>query len=52
MHHPVQLRYPHWNSVFCENKPLAEHSRRKAIEWCIQHDALWFSSHFGHVLNS
>lgn len=46
MHSPVQFTHPHWNSVFCENKPLAEQSRRKAIDWCKEHDALWFSSHF------
>ncbi|MFC6211670.1 MULTISPECIES: MBL fold metallo-hydrolase [Rahnella] len=46
MHNPVQFAYPHWNSVFCENKPLAEQSRIKAIDWCKEHHALWFSSHF------
>jgi len=46
MHSPVQFTHPHWNSVFCENKPLAEQSRRKVIDWCKEHDALWFSSHF------
>lgn len=46
MHHEVQFEHPHWNSVFCENKPQASLSRRKAIDWALEHQAIWFSSHF------
>ena len=46
MHHPVQFRFPDWNSVFCEDKPQAIHSRQKALEWAVGNKALWFSSHF------
>ncbi|ARS52800.1 MBL fold metallo-hydrolase [Kushneria konosiri] len=46
MHHPIQTRYPHWNSTFCENKPYAVASRQWALDWCVQHDALYCSSHF------
>ncbi|NRB55990.1 MAG: MBL fold metallo-hydrolase [Salinicola sp.] len=46
MHHPVQTRYPHWNSTFCEDKPRAGTSRAWALDWCAEHDALYFSSHF------
>lgn len=46
MHHPIQTRYPHWNSTFCEDKPLAATSRAWALDWCAAHDALYFSSHF------
>ncbi len=46
MHHPLQFRFPQWNSVFCENKPQAVDSRQKALEWATGHQALWFSSHF------
>ena len=46
MHHPLQFRFPEWNSVFCENKLQAVRSRQKALEWATAHQALWFSSHF------
>lgn len=46
MHHPVQFHYPHWNSRFCEDLPRAVVSRRNVIDWCRQHHAVWFSSHF------
>ncbi|MDO6408744.1 MBL fold metallo-hydrolase [Pantoea phytobeneficialis] len=46
MHHPLQFQFPRWNSVFCENKALAVRSRQLAIDWCLQHQAIWFSSHF------
>lgn len=46
MHHPIQFTYPRWNSVFCENKAQAVRSRQLAIDWCLQHQAIWFSSHF------
>ncbi|NIF21557.1 MBL fold metallo-hydrolase [Candidatus Pantoea multigeneris] len=46
MHHPVQFQYPHWNSVFCENLSLATASRQRVIDWCREHRAIWFSSHF------
>ncbi|WP_058972941.1 MBL fold metallo-hydrolase [Type-D symbiont of Plautia stali] len=46
MHHPVQFQHPHWNSLFCEDLPLAIASRQRVIDWCRQHQAIWFSSHF------
>lgn len=46
MHHPVQFQHPHWNSLFCEDLPLATASRQRVIDWCQQHQAIWFSSHF------
>lgn len=46
MHHPIQTRYPHWNSTFCEDKPRAATSRSWALDWCADHEALYFSSHF------
>ncbi|MDE1186732.1 MAG: MBL fold metallo-hydrolase [Pantoea sp.] len=46
MHHPIQFQFPLWNSVFCEDKALAVRSRQRAIDWCLQNQAIWFSSHF------
>ncbi len=46
MHHPIQFEHPHWNSLFCEDLPLAIASRKQVIDWCRQHQAIWFSSHF------
>lgn len=46
MHHPIQVSHPHWNSVFCEDPPGAEHSRRRMLDWCAKNHALYLSSHF------
>ncbi|MGB7757063.1 MAG: MBL fold metallo-hydrolase [Salinisphaera sp.] len=46
LHHPVQARFPHWNSTFCEDKPRAVSARAWALDWCARHEALYFSSHF------
>ncbi|ORM63587.1 MBL fold metallo-hydrolase [Pantoea rodasii] len=48
MHHPIQFQHPLWNSLFCEDLPLAIASRQRVIDWCRQHQAIWFSSHFHH----
>ncbi|EJL86885.1 MBL fold metallo-hydrolase [Pantoea sp. GM01] len=46
MHNPIQFQYPHWNSLFCEDKALAVTSRQHVMDWCAQHQAIWFSTHF------
>lgn len=46
MHHPIQVAHPKWNSTFCEDKPRAATSRKQALEWCAEHNALYLSSHF------
>lgn len=46
MHHPIQFQHPHWNSRFCEDLPQAIASRQRVIDWCAEHQAIWFSSHF------
>lgn len=46
MHNPLQVVHPHWNSTFCEDKPRAAASRQRALAWCAEHDALYFSTHF------
>jgi glyoxylase-like metal-dependent hydrolase (beta-lactamase superfamily II) len=46
MHNPIQFQHPHWNSLFCEDKVLAVISRQRVMDWCRQHQAIWFSTHF------
>lgn len=46
MHHPLQVEHPDWNSTFCEDKPRAARSRLRALAWCADHGALYFSTHF------
>lgn len=46
MHHPIQIARPQWNSVFCEFQDDARQSRRWALDYAVDHQALFFSSHF------
>lgn len=46
MHHPVQVTRPDWTSMFCEKPDLAEESRRWALDYCMEREAIYFSSHF------
>lgn len=46
MHNEIQFKYPAWNSLFCVDQPLAIHSRQRVVDWCQQHQAIWFSTHF------
>ena len=47
MHHPVQIYAPHWNSRFCEIPETARLTRRRMLEYCAEHRALLFPTHFG-----
>ena len=46
MHNPVQIAKPAWNSVFCEFQDDARLSRRWALDYAVEHQAVFFSSHF------
>lgn len=46
LHTPVQVYCPEWNSVFCEFAEAARASRYWALEHAVEHDALYFSTHF------
>lgn len=46
MHNPLQVEHPQWNSTFCEDKPRAAISRQRVLAWCVEHGALYFSTHF------
>lgn len=45
-HSPLQFSHPEWNSVFCSDHDQAEKSRRRAMAWCAENNALWCSAHF------
>lgn len=46
MHHPIQVKKPEWNSVFCEFGEDARRSRLWALNYAADSDALFFTSHF------
>jgi len=46
MHHPIQVRRPQLNSIFCADAEAARLSRIKMLEFAADNNALYFSSHF------
>jgi len=46
MHHPLQVYYPEWNSIYCENPQQAQQSRLWALNYAARENLTWFSSHF------
>jgi len=54
VHHPLQLRYPHLNSMFCADPEKAANTRRAVLEDCAEHNSVLMPVHFagssrGHV---
>jgi glyoxylase-like metal-dependent hydrolase (beta-lactamase superfamily II) len=49
MHHPIQVYYPEWNSVYCEDALQARASRRRVLNYLADKHALFFSSHFAET---
>lgn len=54
LHHPLQVLRPELMSVFDPERDRSLQSRRWALDYAADHDAIWFSSHFpassaGHV---
>lgn len=54
LHHPLQILNPELMSVFDPNHERSLQSRRWALDYAADQDAIWFSSHFpmpsaGHV---
>jgi glyoxylase-like metal-dependent hydrolase (beta-lactamase superfamily II) len=45
-HNPIQVRRPAWNSMFDAFADEARQSRRWALDFSADHDALVFTSHF------
>ncbi|VBB08875.1 metallo-beta-lactamase [Lucifera butyrica] len=46
LHHPIQVRYPEWNSSFDAFTEQARASRLWALEYAVERQAVLFSSHF------
>lgn len=54
LHHPLQVRRPELNSMFCEFPEAATRARHWALEYAADHDTTVFTTHFadtsaGHV---
>jgi glyoxylase-like metal-dependent hydrolase (beta-lactamase superfamily II) len=47
VHHPVQIHYPHWNSIFCEDPERARSTRHEVLLRAAALQALVFPAHFG-----
>jgi hypothetical protein len=46
MHSPLQVHAPELSSVFCADPDQARRSRERVLNYCAEHQALYFSSHF------
>lgn len=46
MHHPLQIRFPDWNSNLCENREMARETRRRVLERCADNGSLLLPAHF------
>lgn len=46
LHHPIQVRYPAWNSLFDAFADQARASRLWALEYAVEDQAILFTSHF------
>lgn len=47
MHQPIQVFHPDWASGYCEDKPLAEITRRRILGMAADEGALILPMHFG-----
>jgi glyoxylase-like metal-dependent hydrolase (beta-lactamase superfamily II) len=47
MHHPIQCRYPEWDTAFDVDAPMAKKTRRAFCERYADSDVLVFGTHFG-----
>jgi glyoxylase-like metal-dependent hydrolase (beta-lactamase superfamily II) len=45
-HHPIQVHEPEWNTRFCEIPEQAQVTRKRVLEYCAEHDARLFPTHF------
>jgi len=49
MHSPIQVHAPELCSVFCADHVAARQSRERVLNYCAEHKALYFSSHFAET---
>lgn len=47
VHCPIQVCRPEWNSAFCEDQERARQSRRWALNYAADRQALFLPAHFG-----
>ncbi|WP_459176526.1 MBL fold metallo-hydrolase [Ewingella americana] len=46
LHHPLQVYYPELNSMYCEFAGSARASRLWSLQYAVERQAVWFSTHF------
>lgn len=46
LHHPVQVHEPGWSTRFCDDPVQAVTTRHGVLEYCVEHRALLFPTHF------
>ena len=54
IHHPIQLRYPDWQTKFCTDPLQSAQTRRRVLEAAVERQSLLVPAHFvaphcGHV---
>ncbi|KZY36335.1 hypothetical protein A3731_15995 [Roseovarius sp. HI0049] len=47
LHNQAQVFHPEWNSIFCEDAETTRRSRRWALDYCADRNALYFGTHLG-----
>jgi glyoxylase-like metal-dependent hydrolase (beta-lactamase superfamily II) len=46
IHHPIQMRYPHWSCMGCMDPEMANRSRLRILEACADTNAMLLPAHF------
>jgi glyoxylase-like metal-dependent hydrolase (beta-lactamase superfamily II) len=45
-HNPIQVNYPHWTTMFCDNKEQANETRIKLVDDLIDSETIILAAHF------
>jgi glyoxylase-like metal-dependent hydrolase (beta-lactamase superfamily II) len=45
-HNPIQVNYPHWTTMFCDNKEQANETRIKLVDDLIDSETIVLAAHF------
>jgi hypothetical protein len=46
IHHPIQIKYPHWSCFGCRDQVEAAETRRSILQQCVETRALLLPAHF------
>ena len=46
LHNPIQVCYPHWTTMFCEDKEKANETRIKLVDYLTDSDIVVLAAHF------